>query len=188
MCRNIRTLFNYDPPSTAAPISKRRRCNMCARSAATGRLPPPTKPPSSRRSPISQPRQRPCSIRWRRRPRPAIGKPKSPKRAPATPAASGRHKPFTAPALALDYGGIGSAKRETAMALSGESMRAIIMDNIGKPRVLKVTRIRKPAPAPGQALVKVHADVREPLRSASAQRPPDHPQADAAYPRRRPGR
>lgn len=43
------------------------------------------------------------------------------------------------------------------MALSGESMRAIIMENIGKPRVLKVTRIRKPAPAPGQALVKVHA-------------------------------
>ncbi|MCY4061796.1 MAG: zinc-binding alcohol dehydrogenase family protein [Chloroflexi bacterium] len=43
------------------------------------------------------------------------------------------------------------------MALSGESMRAIIMENIGKPRVLKVTRIRKPTPAPGQALVKVHA-------------------------------
>ncbi len=43
------------------------------------------------------------------------------------------------------------------MALSGESMRAIIMENIGKPRVLKVTRIRKPAPGPGQALVKVHA-------------------------------
>jgi len=43
------------------------------------------------------------------------------------------------------------------MALSGQSMRAIIMENIGKPRVLKVTRIRIPAPAPGQALVKVHA-------------------------------
>lgn len=43
------------------------------------------------------------------------------------------------------------------MALSGESMRAIIMENIGRPRVLKVTRIRIPTPGPGQALVKVHA-------------------------------
>ena len=43
------------------------------------------------------------------------------------------------------------------MTLSGESMRAIIMENIGRPRVLKVTRIRVPAPAPGQVLVQVHA-------------------------------
>jgi NADPH:quinone reductase-like Zn-dependent oxidoreductase len=43
------------------------------------------------------------------------------------------------------------------MTLSGETMRAIIMENIGKPRVLKVTRIRIPAPGPGQVLVKVHA-------------------------------
>lgn len=43
------------------------------------------------------------------------------------------------------------------MALSGESMRAIIMENIGRPRVLKVARIRVPAPAPGQVLVKIHA-------------------------------
>ncbi len=43
------------------------------------------------------------------------------------------------------------------MALSGESMRAIIMENIGGPRVLKVTRIRIPTPGPGQALIKVHA-------------------------------
>ena len=43
------------------------------------------------------------------------------------------------------------------MALSGESMRAIIMENIGKPRVLKLTRIRRPTPARSQALVKVHA-------------------------------
>lgn len=43
------------------------------------------------------------------------------------------------------------------MSLSGESMRAIIMENIGKPRVLKITRIRKPRPGTGQVLVKVHA-------------------------------
>ena len=43
------------------------------------------------------------------------------------------------------------------MALSGESMRAIIMENIGRPRVLKVTRIRIPSPGPGQVLVKVQA-------------------------------
>lgn len=43
------------------------------------------------------------------------------------------------------------------MALSGLSMRAIVMENIGKPRVLKVTRIRIPKPAPGEVLVKVHA-------------------------------
>ena len=43
------------------------------------------------------------------------------------------------------------------MALSGESMRAIIMENIGRPRVLKVTRIRIPSPEPGQVLVKVQA-------------------------------
>ncbi|MCY3834380.1 MAG: zinc-binding alcohol dehydrogenase family protein [Chloroflexi bacterium] len=43
------------------------------------------------------------------------------------------------------------------MTLSGESMRAIIMEGIGGPRVLKVTRIRVPAPAAGQVLVKVHA-------------------------------
>ena len=43
------------------------------------------------------------------------------------------------------------------MSLSGLSMRAIIMDNIGKPRVLKVTRIRIPKPANGEVLVKIHA-------------------------------
>lgn len=43
------------------------------------------------------------------------------------------------------------------MALSGVSMRAIIMENIGRPRVLKVTRIRIPKPKSGQVLVKVHA-------------------------------
>ena len=43
------------------------------------------------------------------------------------------------------------------MALSGLSMRAIVMENIGKPRVLKVTRIRIPKPALGEVLVKVHA-------------------------------
>lgn len=43
------------------------------------------------------------------------------------------------------------------MALSGVSMRAIIMENIGRPRVLKITRIRIPKPKSGQVLVKVHA-------------------------------
>ena len=43
------------------------------------------------------------------------------------------------------------------MALSGESMRAIIMENIGNPRVLKITRIRIPTPGPGQVLVKIQA-------------------------------
>ncbi len=43
------------------------------------------------------------------------------------------------------------------MTLSGESMRAIVMENIGKPRVLKIARVRIPAPGPGQALVKIHA-------------------------------
>jgi len=36
-------------------------------------------------------------------------------------------------------------------------MRAIVMENIGKPRVLKIARIRIPAPGPGQVLVKIHA-------------------------------
>lgn len=43
------------------------------------------------------------------------------------------------------------------MALSGESMRAIVMENIGGARVLKINRIRIPTPVAGQALVKVHA-------------------------------
>ncbi len=43
------------------------------------------------------------------------------------------------------------------MALSGESMRAIVMENIGGTRVLKIARIRVPTPARGQALVKVQA-------------------------------
>jgi len=43
------------------------------------------------------------------------------------------------------------------MALSGVSMRASIMENIGKPRVPKVSRIRTPKAGPGQVLVKVHA-------------------------------
>lgn len=57
------------------------------------------------------------------------------------------------------------------MSLSGESMRAIIMENIGRPRVLKVKRIRVPTPAPGQVLVKIHATSVNPkdlaLRSGS---------------------
>ena len=44
------------------------------------------------------------------------------------------------------------------MALSGVSMRAIIMENIGKPRVLKVSRIRIPKRRrQARSLVKVHA-------------------------------
>ena len=39
----------------------------------------------------------------------------------------------------------------------GSSMRAVIMENIGRPRALKVTRIRRPQPAAGEALVKIHA-------------------------------
>ena len=43
------------------------------------------------------------------------------------------------------------------MALSGESMRAIVMRNIGRPRVLQVARVRVPTPGPGQVVVKVGA-------------------------------
>ena len=57
------------------------------------------------------------------------------------------------------------------MTLSGETMRAVIMENIGKPRVLKITRIRIPAPGPGEVLVKIHATSVNPcdllLRSGS---------------------
>lgn len=43
------------------------------------------------------------------------------------------------------------------MAQTDGSMRAVIMERIGKARVLKPTRLARPQPAPGQALVKVHA-------------------------------
>ena len=43
------------------------------------------------------------------------------------------------------------------MAESGASMRAVIMERIGKPRVLKTARLARPRPGRGQALVKVHA-------------------------------
>ena len=43
------------------------------------------------------------------------------------------------------------------MTESGSSMRAVIMENIGRPRVLKVTRVRRPQPGPGEVLVKIHA-------------------------------
>ncbi len=43
------------------------------------------------------------------------------------------------------------------MTESGSSMRAVIIENIGRPRALKVTRIRRPQPGAGEALVKIHA-------------------------------
>ncbi len=43
------------------------------------------------------------------------------------------------------------------MAESGASMRAVIMERIGRARVLKPTRLHRPKPARGDALVKIHA-------------------------------
>lgn len=43
------------------------------------------------------------------------------------------------------------------MAQPRETMRAVIIENIGKPRVLKYARRWLPQPAAGQALIKVHA-------------------------------
>lgn len=43
------------------------------------------------------------------------------------------------------------------MSESGASMRAVIMERIGKPRVLKATRLARPQPGRGEVLVKVHA-------------------------------
>ena len=43
------------------------------------------------------------------------------------------------------------------MAQNSGSMRAVIMERIGKARVLKPTRLPRPQPAPGEVLVKVHA-------------------------------
>ena len=43
------------------------------------------------------------------------------------------------------------------MAETGASMRAVIMERLGKARVLKPTRLPRPQPAPGEALVKVQA-------------------------------
>ena len=43
------------------------------------------------------------------------------------------------------------------MTESGVSMRAVIMERIGKPRVLKAARMARPQPGSGEALVKVHA-------------------------------
>ena len=43
------------------------------------------------------------------------------------------------------------------MAESGASMRATIIENIGKSRALKSLRLTRPQPAAGEALVKVHA-------------------------------
>lgn len=43
------------------------------------------------------------------------------------------------------------------MGESGASMRAVIMERIGKPRVLKPTRLARPQPGSGEVLVKVQA-------------------------------
>lgn len=43
------------------------------------------------------------------------------------------------------------------MTESGASMRAVIMERIGKPRVLKATRLARPQPGSGEVLVKVQA-------------------------------
>ena len=43
------------------------------------------------------------------------------------------------------------------MSESDASMRAVIMERIGKPRVLKATRLARPQPGSGEVLVKVHA-------------------------------
>ncbi|MCY3782084.1 MAG: zinc-binding alcohol dehydrogenase family protein [Chloroflexi bacterium] len=43
------------------------------------------------------------------------------------------------------------------MAETGASMRAVIMERVGKARVLKPTRLPRPQPAPAEALVKVQA-------------------------------
>ena len=43
------------------------------------------------------------------------------------------------------------------MAETSGSMRAVIMERAGKARVLKPTRLHRPQPGPGEALVKVHA-------------------------------
>ncbi len=43
------------------------------------------------------------------------------------------------------------------MAEIGENMRAVIMENIGRPRVLKYSRLPLPALGAGEVLVKVHA-------------------------------
>lgn len=43
------------------------------------------------------------------------------------------------------------------MTESGASMRAVIIERIGKARVLKVARMPRPQPGSGEALVKIHA-------------------------------
>ena len=43
------------------------------------------------------------------------------------------------------------------MSESGASMRAVIMERMGKPRVLKATRLARPQPGRGEVLVKVYA-------------------------------
>ncbi len=43
------------------------------------------------------------------------------------------------------------------MGQQGETMRAVVMQSIGRPRVLKNALLPRPQPGPGQVLVKVHA-------------------------------
>ena len=43
------------------------------------------------------------------------------------------------------------------MSQARATMRATVIENIGKPRVLKSMRLPRPQPAAGQALVKIHA-------------------------------
>ena len=43
------------------------------------------------------------------------------------------------------------------MAQNRELMRAVIMENIGGPRVLNYVRLARPVPAAGEVLVKIHA-------------------------------
>ena len=43
------------------------------------------------------------------------------------------------------------------MTETGASMRAVIMERIGRPRVLKPTRLARPQPGSGEVLIQVHA-------------------------------
>ena len=105
MCRNIRTLFNYDPPSAPADIEA--AATQYVRKISGYRKPQTgTEPPSIRRSPMSPKPQRPCSTRCRRPPRRAIAPPKSPKRArPQRQTLRDGISRLQPSAPALDYGG-----------------------------------------------------------------------------------
>lgn len=87
MCRNIKTLYNFEPPVTEDEV-RAAALRTSARSAASTSRPKPTKPPLTPRSMPSPPFPEPCSTPSKPTRHPKTAKTKPPKHAPVLPSAS----------------------------------------------------------------------------------------------------